>query len=499
MILAKQLIFRYLTKTDFKAMNDLIQSQGGGSQTYIDLPKNQISDADLTSFLGQGSPASYGFTWSVDVHSLSLGSNTQTITISARRDATNSIREQNGAKRIEILKKSVSGFPDTTYNDANDPICLFIIKDITGAFWAGWFSKSERKPGWYIPLELIQVMTGKSGDCGFVDLSLPISIDISDFKWPFRYSSFIQIPSNGTFKKYIDILIENHNMILTGAPGTGKTHLAKAIAAQMGAETQFVQFHPSYDYTDFVEGLRPTLRDDNSQNSNTTVAFERRDGIFKSFCKEALSQLKKESEAATQGDEAQQTNKPYVFIIDEINRGELSKIFGELFFAIEPGYRGEKGRVSTQYQGLITDKDDPFKDGFYVPSNVYIIGTMNDIDRSVESMDFAIRRRFVWEEITAEQSADNMGIKGLARKKMDALNAALKKEDLSEAFFVGGAYFREVIDGELDNLWSLRLKGIVSEYFRGMPDMSDKVERVRTAYMGANLEAPAEGTSTESE
>ena len=86
----------------------------------------------------------------------------------------------------------------------------------------------------------------------------------------------------------------------------------------------------------------------------------------------------------------------FVFIIDEINRGEVSKIFGELFYAIDPGYRGKKEKaVQTQYQNLIHD-GEAFKDGFYVPENVYIIGTMNDIDRSVESIDFAFRRRFTW-------------------------------------------------------------------------------------------------------
>ena len=95
-------------------------------------------------------------------------------------------------------------------------------------------------------------------------------------------------------------------------------------------------------------------------------------------------------------------NRTFIFIIDEINRGEISKIFGELFFSIDPGYRGEKGRVQTQYQNMIED-GDVFKKGFFVPDNVYIIGTMNDIDRSVESMDFAMRRRFAWAEVTAEE------------------------------------------------------------------------------------------------
>ncbi len=146
------------------------------------------------------------------------------------------------------------------------------------------------------------------------------------------------------------------------------------------------------DYTDFVEGLRPNI------NAN---GFERRDGIFKAFCSKAANDY-----------ESNKDNK-YVIIIDEINRGEISKVFGELFFSIDPGYRGTKGKVDTQYQNLIkadekmpndSSKDYPFINGFYVPENVFIIGTMNDIDRSVESMDFAFRRRFAFKEIKAEDS-----------------------------------------------------------------------------------------------
>ena len=153
----------------------------------------------------------------------------------------------------------------------------------------------------------------------------------------------------------IDIVVSNYNLILTGAPGTGKTYLAKQIAAQMilgkefdgksnedkkkmNEQCGFVQFHPSYDYTDFIEGLRPI--DDGSGN----VSFRREDGIFMKFCRKALEAHNnaKDKEAAPK----------YVFIIDEINRGELSKIFGELFFSIDPGYRGENGQVKTQYCSL---------------------------------------------------------------------------------------------------------------------------------------------------
>ena len=370
------------------------------------------------------------------------------------------------------------------------------------------------------------------------------------------------------YSYYINLLLKNKNLILNGAPGTGKTYLAKQIAAQIIFDGNvpedfeenekfinqygFVQFHPSYDYTDFVEGLRPTL-----PNKDGNIGFERKDGIFKGFCKkttlpetsflleDSLLMFKKDlvnigrlniksfrsstniqvelgekgvltvitpqsawtcsdkkmleylktrdchpndTYTKTIGDyilENYHVNSSsnvnpskYIFIIDEINRGEISKIFGELFFAIDPGYRGKKGKVQTQYQNLITDESDPFKDGFYIPENVYIIGTMNDIDRSVECMDFAMRRRFTFKEITAEESAKNMGVNP---DRMKCLNNAISEiEGFNSSFHIGAAYFRGVTDYE--ELWELKLQGLLKEYLRGMPDAEENLNTLKEAY-----------------
>lgn len=371
-------------------------------------------------------------------------------------------------------------------------------------------------------------------------------------------------------EKYIELFRTNRNLILTGAPGTGKTHLAKAIADKMGAEVGFVQFHPSYDYTDFVEGLRPV------QDKNGNVGFERRDGVFKLFCKKALmpqddalyqdaiDRFKKDiakvgamtvltSKTSTPfnvtlnsknticvvlstddtwsatdknlidylktglydaqhdtylhsiGDYIKKTylptviahqghddeSKPFVFIIDEINRGEISKIFGELFFSIDPGYRGKDGIVQTQYQNMV-EEGDVFKEGFYVPENVYIIGTMNDIDRSVESMDFAMRRRFAWKEVTAEESfeamKDSMTHAEEIKKRMTALNDAIcdEKLGLNKSYQIGAAYFLKLdeYDGDFDKLWEYHLKGLLSEYLRGNRDAEKQLEKLKKAYDG---------------
>ena len=430
---------------------------------------------------------------------------------------------------------------------------------------------------------------------------------------------------NALYKK---LIMSKRNLILTGAPGTGKTFIAKAVAAEIVSngtkdwdtlvqegcsQIGFVQFHPSYDYTDFVEGLRP------GENGE----FRRQDGVFKEFCKRALGDEDVVSEVSTNlfdkvynellddirggvitsyeritaddrglavndknkiifGPEAKNykttsirnlrllfdyyqskgvkdatkltrvdlwgaiskltegktktldyteyrwalnqllsrvtdadkalveaepisnkediTKKPFVFIIDEINRGELSKIFGELFYSIEPDYRGPKGTVQTQYNNMV-ENDDVFKSGFYIPENVYIIGTMNDVDRGVEAMDFAIRRRFGWKEVTAEESADNMGITGLARVKMDALNKALIEKGLTKAHCIGGAYFRKLEGDDFKALWDYHLEGIIFEYFRGEPDAQFKIDDIKKAYVDADLpkQAPKteESTSTE--
>lgn len=316
----------------------------------------------------------------------------------------------------------------------------------------------------------------------------------------------------GYYQEYLDkkilidynrILEARKNLVLTGAPGTGKTYLAKEMAAQLAynksyseldkdkdtEQIKFVQFHPSYDYTDFVEGLRPSSKDGQ-------IGFSRQDGIFKAFCKKALEAYKNHTDNKTSAP------KKYVFIIDEINRGELSKIFGELFYSIDPGYRGESGRVDTQYQNLVdkesdAEEDDVFKKGFFVPKNVYIIGTMNDIDRSVEPMDFAVRRRFCWMDVKPEDRIAMWGEKewfATANELMSNLNAVIKNiESLGEPFCLGPAYFndpplmpnsnsKEVIDKY--DLWKLRIEPILKEYMRPLikEEASDNMALLKAVF-----------------
>ncbi len=367
---------------------------------------------------------------------------------------------------------------------------------------------------WLVPPEYKDSEKFSIEDLGLFDDSEP-NTEIAKMFNKF-YLKIYNYKMNGMTKRYQDLLLANKNMILNGAPGTGKTYLSKLIASQMikssiksdttMKENQFindhigfVQFHPSLDYTDFVEGLRPYEEIGN-------IGFKRRDGIFKKFCKKAISH----------------SNENFVFIIDEINRGDISKIFGELFFAIDSGYRGKNGIIETQYQNLIniddsTKAEDVFKNGFYIPQNVYIIGTMNDIDRSVESMDFAMRRRFAFIEITAKESAENMLgkeesyaalVKGMKSEtelieaclnantviiiRMESLNNTIISEEigLTLDYQIGAAYFLKYAlyansKDAFEKLWQNHLQCVLKEYLRGIGEESKKLQILKNSYDNA--------------
>lgn len=425
---------------------------------------------------------------------------------------------------------------------------------------------------------------------------------------------------NGYRNPFSTMLIESKNLIFRGAPGTGKSYLAKEIAAdiisdgyfddytmlsdEQKRQVEFVQFHPSYDYSDFVEGLRPKV------NADGTMGFELQDGIFKKFVararknyedslksKETIEHESTVQESMTEffsgielgvdtfktinGNEFTITSiddhyiyvsipgnatvnklavnideirlmlesgqkfekikditaffgktfatqgysydfalykaikakkssskkapvqmeklKKYIFIIDEINRGEISKIFGELFFAIDPGYRGRAGEISTQYSNLHTNPDDKF----YIPDNVYIIGTMNDIDRSVDSFDFAMRRRFRFVEIKADDRLEMLALlededlEAEAIRRMAALNKEIAAvEDLNENYQIGASYFLKLKTLDFDQLWTDYLQPLLREYVQGMYDEDGIMKKFAKAY---GYRKPEDGEMNESD
>lgn len=304
-----------------------------------------------------------------------------------------------------------------------------------------------------------------------------------------NYTGEISMTHFGLQEEIQELVEEKLQVILTGAPGTGKTYLAQEVAAKMILGTfidsadrieeilkqagkisqyQFVQFHPGYDYSDFVEGIKPRV-----DKNCSSAEFSLEDGIFKKFCLKAAE--------AYDNAVAKTAAPKFVMVIDEINRADLSRVFGELFFGLEKDYRGKE--IRTQYDYLKREPgNDEFKEGFsrfVIPPNLYIIGTMNDIDRSVESMDFALRRRFGWREISWEESttiidtkipaAKNFEINTATKKIMAAVNNVIIKDtmELEPAFALGGAYFKDAAERSWDELWRHSIRIILNEYLRG--------------------------------
>jgi 5-methylcytosine-specific restriction protein B len=255
-------------------------------------------------------------------------------------------------------------------------------------------------------------------------------------KYKFTDDSDKPFISEVDFLQTVALLKRKKNIILQGPPGVGKTFIARKLAYEImqeikDANIEMVQFHQSYSYEDFIQGLRPTQKG----------GFDLRDGIFYSFCQRALAH----------------PDRPFFFIIDEINRGNLSKIFGELMMLIEADKREEKFALKLTYA-----EDE--EDRFYVPSNLYIIGTMNTADRSLAIVDYALRRRFAF--ITLQPDYGNNFRSFLASKGLSAgmvehicsavtkVNSKIKEDiNLGEGFQIGHSYFCTFTTNEDENKW----------------------------------------------
>ena len=270
-----------------------------------------------------------------------------------------------------------------------------------------------------------------------------------------------------TILKAAQILKNKKNIILQGAPGTGKTYSTAAVAlATIGVDISnltrdeimteyenrrkvgqiaFVTFHQSFDYEDFIEGLKPVV-------VNGSVTYKIEDGIFKAICDKARKVI---------------DNTNFILIIDEINRGNISKIFGELITLIESDKReGTENRITVQ---LPYSKLD-----FSVPENLHIIGTMNTTDRSVGGIDYAVRRRFAFYTIPSQWSVVDAfyGVKDDEKQQAKILFNAVKlflqktKVDMDiEDLMVGHSYFMAK-DGDLHLKWEYEIYPLLNEYFK---------------------------------
>lgn len=293
------------------------------------------------------------------------------------------------------------------------------------------------------------------------DIEEPVEIDLK----PYDADMFLEevYMDKNKYDTLVALVEKKKNVILQGAPGVGKTFAAKRLAYSiMGVKdpsrVMMVQFHQSYSYEDFIMGFRPTQEG----------GFELKHGAFYDFCKSA---------------EVDSEDTPYFFIIDEINRGNLSKIFGELFMLIESDKRGIELKL------LYADEK------FSVPKNVYIIGMMNTADRSLAMMDYALRRRFAFFDM--DPGFNTKGFRqyqeGLQSEKfnklidcVESLNADIASDDsLGEGFCIGHSYFcelKETSDQTLSGIVEFELAPLLKEYWFDEPAKAKAwIEDLRSA------------------
>ncbi len=310
-----------------------------------------------------------------------------------------------------------------------------------------------------------------------------------------------------------------------GAPGTGKTYQARQQTSLLfdiwkeefapdsslthGSQIELVQFHPSFSYEDFMEGLRPVL------DGNGTAQLTLQNGVFKEFCRNAGKWeidvcglgLDRDWESLTIAELLPHREKlsgahwqyifeitdasklvsdavpPFFFIIDEVNRAELSRVFGELMYCLE--YRGVKGCVKTQYANLNNEQTGMLQTDqgylFFIPTNIYLIGTMNTIDRSVESFDFALRRRFRWEEVTPDTGLLRYHLNQFCKTwvpladNLERLNTQIAKEPLlGHDYQIGHAYLMNLkyatsltVAEVRERVWDDCIRPLLQEYLRG--------------------------------
>lgn len=396
-------IFRRLTQNEFKAITDQIQSEGGGSQTYIDLPKGKISDSDLNEFFGEGLSlgVNKGLKWEVPIYSLSLDLPPQQTIISQRRDSSNCIREQNKEKRINIWKKEYSRFPSDSYNETENPIYIFILKSEEDKYYAGWFYAKQYNETWYLSKELCQPIVGK--DTGYCKFNTPVEFSTSCYSWPFiglspedanriddnRFdNSLLKAISNGASEDVSNEVIKLQRAIrtkpfvlLAGISGTGKSRIVRQLAKSCWTEgsAEATAQKPS----NFVMAqVKPKWHD-----SSELLGYVSRIGKDPKFI--AGDFLKFIAKAW------EDTDTPYFLCLDEMNLAPVEQYFAEYLSVVESRKLQDDGKTilsdpilkkeDEQWyinlaQSLTSDegvRTQFLKEGIAIPQNLIVIGTVN--------------------------------------------------------------------------------------------------------------------------
>ena len=431
---AISIIYRFMTQTEFKAINNLIQSSGGGSQTYIDFPKGSVKDSDWIDFLGnQGEEAPNGYKWHINVKSLSLGDVEQDVELSCRRENTNSLREQNN-NRIKIWSPKYSSFPSASdIYDEENPLCIYLLKDTEGEIWAGWFYPNTCNNVWFMNIELASIFFNKGkGAAGYIKFKDPIHFDENNYNWPF-YKSFTN--NNATSSEEVkeddqilNALRTKPFLLLAGISGTGKSRKVQELAYLTCKRDGIHDADPTAPGNYLLIPVKPNWHDSTEllgYYSSLTGKYVLTD--FIRFVWKAW------------------TNKkvPYFLCLDEMNLAPVEQYFAEYLSILETRklIRNEKtGEWEIQsaellskkiFEGIdayakisINNKDDdgvrvkeePIykgediqiinflkENGLRLPENLFVIGTVNMDDTTHQFSRKVIDRAF-----TIEMNGDEL-------------------------------------------------------------------------------------------
>ena len=248
---------------------------------------------------------------------------------------------------------------------------------------------------------------------------------------------------------WVQALNRKKGAVFYGPPGTGKTFAARKIAEKVTEDTSnefdIVQFHQSYEYEDFIQGIRPVLE---GENDSDELSYQLQKGKFYKFCKQA-----------------EKLSGPCILIVDEVNRADVSSVFGELMYLLE--YRDEKIHLA---------QDGEEDEKFSIPKNAYIIGTMNTADRSIALVDFALRRRFAflpmypnYDVLREKFDADDVDVEDLI-SQLEEINGEIGDRQYS----LGYSYFLDAgTRDDVKSIWQLEIEPYLEEYFVDDPDTVD--------------------------